>query len=101
MPAPTPPELPSDLATARAAIDDLDNQIVDLLIQRFIVTRSVGKLKRVQSLSPRDRAREKQLLLRLRTRAEAGGLDPSFLESLYHLIITEVRAEHAEIPPAD
>jgi chorismate mutase len=67
----------------RARIDALDDQIVDLLIERIGIIREVGMLKAregIPAILP-DRVAE------VRERAAAGGLDPDLVRAIYTLLI--------------
>jgi len=49
----------------RNKIDDLDNQILDFLVQRFSISREIGEIKASSGIEIRDLDREKEIIERL------------------------------------
>ena len=45
----------------RNKIDDLDNQILDFLVQRFSISREIGEIKASSGIQIRDLDREKEI----------------------------------------
>lgn len=85
------------LAELRERIDEIDSRIIDLLAERFAVTRSVGIAKRDAGLPPVDEEREEQMYRRFRARATEHGLEPDLVESIYRVVIGRVIAEHRSL----
>lgn len=83
------------LAGLRTRIDELDAALIQLMADRFEVTRLVGAHKKEAGLPPADPAREERQIARLRAMAEAADLDPTFSEKLLRLIIDEVIRDYA------
>lgn len=83
------------LAELRARIDALDAALIQLMADRFEVTRQVGVHKKSAGLPPADPDRERVQIDRLRRMAEEADLDPSFSEKLLRLIIDEVIRDYA------
>ena len=83
------------LAELRARIDHLDAALIQLMKERFEVTRRVGLHKKSAGLPPADPARETVQIDRLRRMAEEADLDPAFSEKLLRLIIDEVIRDYA------
>ncbi|CAN5434884.1 chorismate mutase [soil metagenome] len=83
------------LAQLRERIDHLDAALIDLMRERFEVTRRVGAHKRETGLPPADPSREQRQIARLRQMAEDADLDPAFSEKLLRLIIDEVIRDYA------
>lgn len=96
-------QIPPELATLRASIDNIDAALVHLLAERFKATQHVGHLKAARGLPPSDPEREAVQIGRLRELAEAAGLDPQFAEKFLAFIVDEVIRHHEEIAasPAD
>ena len=68
----------------RKEIDKIDSEIVNLIIKRMEVSKSIGKSKEKIT----DKSREMQVILNaLNTSDEK--IDPSFLRELFELIIAE------------
>jgi len=91
------PEMPTELITLRASIDNLDAALVHLLAERFRCTQQVGVLKATVGLPPSDPTREEQQMARLRELAAEAGLDPVFAEKFLGFIIAEVIRDHGTI----
>lgn len=94
------------LADYRARIDVLDDQLIRILAERFEITKAVGAYKAAEGLPAADPAREAQQVERLRAIAEEVGMDPSFSEKVFRLIVDEVIRHHLShtddaTPPPD
>lgn len=86
---------PGDRLTAlRDQLDEIDHRLVQVLVERFRVTREVGRLKAELGLPPVDVAREDRILARLEAAARVAGLDPELLRGIYRRIFDAVVAEH-------
>lgn len=85
------------LAGFRARIDELDDQLIRLLAERFEITKAVGAYKAATGLPPADPDREKRQVARLRAVAEEVGMDPAFSEEVFRLIVDEVIRHHVRI----
>lgn len=90
-------KVPAELLGLRASIDNIDAALVHLLAERFKCTKAVGKLKAERDLPPSDPTREAQQIARLRSLAEAAGLDPVFAEKFLNFIVAEVIHHHVAI----
>lgn len=53
------------IETLRNKIDEIDHQILDLLIRRMEIARSVGEVKKQISMAVEDKDREQAILNRL------------------------------------
>ena len=85
------------LAELRAGIDEVDNRIIDVLVERFKLTREIGILKRDAGFGPVDPKREHELYERVRSRAVANTIDPETVEAMYRALMTHVVVEHEAI----
>ncbi len=81
----------------RVRIDELDEQLIRLLAERFEITKSVGAYKAEAGLPPADPEREAQQVSRLRALAEEVGMDPAFSEQVFRLIVDEVIRHHVRV----
>ena len=90
-------DIPAELSSLRASIDNLDMALVCLLAERFKVTQEVGVLKATSGLPPADPSREREQIDRLRRLARDAGLDPEFAEKFLTFIVTEVVRHHEQI----
>jgi len=79
----------ADRAALRAAIDDADAKLVDLLAERRRLAETLGALKAGEGAQVRDLTRERDVLARAVELGEREGLDPAFVEKLFQLIIDD------------
>ncbi len=70
----------------RARIDALDDQIVDLLVQRFAVIREVGHLKAEKGIPAVLEDRVREVISRAASRA--GTKDDDLVREVYTLLVT-------------
>lgn len=85
------------LAAFRARIDELDDQLIRLLAERFEITKAVGAHKAATGMPAADPGREAEQVRRLRSIAEEVGMDPGFSEQVFRLIVDEVIRHHLRI----
>lgn len=85
------------LRAYRARIDELDAELIELLAERFDITKAVGAYKARAGLPPSDPAREKEQVARLQAIARQVGMDPEFSEKVFRLIVDEVIRHHERI----
>ena len=78
---------PGDLQSVRETIEEVDRQILAHLKRRMALVEAVARTK-IEAAAPfRDRAREEQVLQRVRHHAVHLGLDAHEIERLYRLIM--------------
>ena len=63
----------------RTSIDNIDAALINLLAERFKVTRMVGAHKASVGMAPADPDREAEQVQRMRDLGEAAGLDLSLI----------------------
>lgn len=80
-----------ELEGLRGEIDTIDEQIVNLLAQRFTKVHKVITLKQAKRLPVYHPAREENLISQRRDQARRVGLDPDHIEELYRCIIRQSR----------
>lgn len=89
------------LTPFRSEIDRIDDQIIDLLAQRFQVCRHVAHVKMQQGIAVRLPGRIEQVKQRCADRAAAQGVDHAFVLDLYDRIIEQTcRTEEAILDAA-
>ena len=88
------------LAGYRARIDELDDQLMRLLAERFEITKAVGAHTAAVGLPAADPDREARQVARLRSIATEVGMDPAFSEKVFRLIVDEVIRHHERIAEA-
>lgn len=89
-------EIPAELASLRASIDNFDAALIHILAERFRCTKAVGVLKAERNLPAADPNREKRQIERLRSLAEESHLDPDFAEKFLNFIVREVIRHHED-----
>ena len=80
------PEDCATMAEVRAAIDDLDRQIVALIAQRFGYMDAAARIKPDRA-SVRDEARKAEVIAKVKAEARALGLDDQQIARLYDQLI--------------
>ena len=78
-----------ELAGLRDEIDELDQQLVDLLAKRALVTTKVGQIKSQTGMPTYVPEREAQLIQSRRQQAQASGVPPDLVEDLLRRIMRE------------
>ncbi len=87
-------QVPDELLNLRTQIDRIDEEMLNLLAERFGVTAKVGELKAKNGLESVDPVREQEKLERLRSLAEARSLNSEFILDLFQTIFDEVVKNH-------
>ncbi len=82
----------SSIEEVRAAIDALDQEIVDRLGLRFEYVRAITRFKKTEA-DVRAPARRQHVLTERRAWAAAAGIDPEVIEQVYVLLIDHFVAE--------
>jgi|AntDeeMinimDraft_5_1070356.scaffolds.fasta_scaffold19212_2 chorismate mutase len=90
-------EAMADLEDLRSEIDQLDTKLIELLADRFAVSRRVGELKRAKALTSRDAEREALQMKRVRELAHERGVSPELAEAMLRLVVDAVVVEHQEL----
>ena len=86
----------SSLAEARAAIDLIDTEVIRLLGNRAGYVRQVVNFKKTVE-DARAPARYAEVMRRRRELAEAAGLNPDVIESMYKLLVDNFIQEEMEM----
>ncbi len=86
-----------ELEHLRAQIDAVDERFVELLAQRFRITRRVGRIKAERGLPPQDATREAQIDAKVRRLAKEYELDEGLVSDVLRAVIDRVVAEHREL----
>ena len=89
--------LPPELLQARARIDEIDQELIKLLADRFSLTLQVVKIKASQQLQSFDPDRETQKIQNLRQVSEEMGINPNLVENLFTQIMKEVVKNHQRL----
>lgn len=76
-----------ELRETRELIDDLDQELIDLLARRALLSRRAARAKAELGHSVRDPVREARLLEERRRWASARGLEPSSIHEIFQAIL--------------
>jgi chorismate mutase len=71
----------------RKRIDEVDEQILQSLIKRTQICRSIGLVKEKHGIPIQDFPRENDVYAHIRERAVELGLEPSHVEAIYRQIV--------------
>jgi chorismate mutase/prephenate dehydrogenase len=71
----------------RRQLDELDGQLLELIARRQAASREIAAAKRATGKGTRDYAREREVILGVRARAEALGLPGELAEDVLRLLI--------------
>ena len=81
------PEECKSMAELRAAIDQLDQELIDLLAQRARYIDRAVELKPAEAMPARIASRVEQVVENVRSAAQARDLDPDLAETLWRPLI--------------
>lgn len=79
----------TDLTPFRDRLNVLDEQLIDILAERFGICREVAKYKKLHGVAMMQPARVEEVKNRNAAMGEKKGVDPRFVKDLYTLIIGE------------
>src|SRR5687768_15109925 len=74
------------MADVRRSLDRLDEQILELLGERFRYIEAAARIKPSRDLI-RDEGRKAAVIANVRRRAPAAGVDPEVAAALYELLV--------------
>lgn len=86
-----------ELEVLRRQIDAVDERFVELLAERFRITRRVGHIKSDRGLPAQDSIREAQIDAKVRRLAAEHALDEGLVSDVLRAVIDRVVAEHREL----
>src|SRR5271169_3193836 len=76
-----------NLDELRAALTDLDGQLLQLVARRQELSQQVAAVKRATGRATRDFAREREVIVRGRATAQKLGISPALAESILRQLI--------------
>lgn len=95
------PEDCNSMTDLRAAIDQLDQELIDLLARRACYIDRAAELKLAEAMPARIASRVEQVVRNVRTAAKAADLDPDLAETLWRpLIDWSIRREEKVLGPS-
>lgn len=74
---------PKSLDDVRGKIDRVDDRIVELLAERFLLVSELSAVKRSEGLAVYQSDREREILTRLVAKGKTLGLNPLLLQALF------------------
>ncbi|MBF0211666.1 MAG: bifunctional chorismate mutase/prephenate dehydrogenase [Desulfamplus sp.] len=81
----------TNIKELRSRIDDIDQNILNLISERFVEVQKVVALKKRHNMPVFHPAREEDLISKLRKEAQTKSMDPDFIEELYRVILRNSR----------
>jgi isochorismate pyruvate lyase len=85
----------------RAAIDQLDQELIDMLARRARYIDRAAELKPAEAMPARIASRVEQVVINVRNAAESRGLEPDLAETLWRpLIDWSIRREEKILGPS-
>ncbi|WMD21358.1 chorismate mutase [Achromobacter seleniivolatilans] len=87
----------AELASLRAEVDEIDQQIMLLLGVRFRCTDMIGELKTNHGMDLVDPKRESQQVERIRRLAEEAGVPAALAETILREVIDVVVDHHTRL----
>ncbi len=78
----------NEILTLRTEIDNLDKELLQLLEERFVLTKEVGEIKKSEKIQIKDNKREEQLF---ESRISQTTLNEKFVTKLFSTILEESR----------
>ena len=95
------PEDCNSMAELRAAIDQLDQDLIDMLARRARYIDRAAELKPAEAMPARIASRVEQVVINVRNAAESRGLEPDLAETLWRpLIDWSIRREEKILGPS-
>ncbi len=95
------PEDCNSMAELRVAIDQLDQDLIDMLARRARYIDRAAELKPAEGMPARIASRVEQVVENVRTAAESRGLEPDLAETLWRpLIDWSIRREEKVLGPS-
>lgn len=77
------------LADIRQKLDQIDDRIMELLLERLKTVEQVGELKRIMGIVSHQPDEEERRVKRFMEFASRHSLDPDFLKEVYQLLHRE------------
>lgn len=76
-----------EIKQLRKRVDEVDKQILQFLIKRAQICKSIGLIKEKHGIPIQDFPRENDVYAHIREKAAELGLDPSHVEAIYRQIV--------------
>ena len=86
-----------NLEILRKKIDKIDKKIVELLVERFKLTKKVGIYKKEKNMPALNKEREINIFKERKNWAKNMNLNPFLVEKIFKLIIKDVKKNHQKI----
>jgi len=86
-----------NLEKLRQQIDSLDQELLDIIEKRLVVSREIGTFKKTKGIPPLQKGRWQELLTERLSRAGHKGISASFIQQVFEIIHKESLAVQANI----
>ena len=96
MPRPAP-ETVETMADLRAAIDQIDEELMTLLAERLALADRAPVLKQREGISAAAPSRVRQVLDNVRGKAEVAGFDPEMADAMWQIMIDGIIAREERV----
>lgn len=83
----------AEIERRRRQIDRIDLKLVELIARRARLAREIGRQKRRLRISLSDSGREREVIVQMRKKAGALGLEPGFIGAIAKKIIAYCKKE--------
>lgn len=83
---------PPELTRLRAAMDDINHRLTDILHERARLARKIGTIKHATGMTISDPEREQAMLLEMLRDAPTDGFSPESLEVILRTVLEVSRA---------
>ena len=86
-----------ELFNLRKDINDIDNKIMSLLINRLEVVEKVGELKKKNNMEVLDKKRENAIFKKIETLYGKDSDETKFLSEIYNKVMEESKKKQEEL----
>ncbi len=83
----------AEIEKRRRQIDQIDLRLVELIARRARLAREIGRQKRRLRIRLSDSGREREVIVQMRKKARALGIEPNFISLIAKKIIAYCKRE--------
>jgi len=82
------------LEEIRKKLDSVDKKIIDMIAARMELVKEISQIKKDKNMPLYDKEREKEVLKNIKLYAEEQGIDTTFIEDVFKLVIFYMRQKY-------